>query len=71
MIRHDTNMSRRDYRLQAGVKPLQVNDKQSSAEGAAHASSVWDDTKGGAAYGLEIIFIINAKNFIYNFKYEF
>ena len=40
-------------------------------EGAAHASSVWDNTKGGAAYGLEIIFIINTKNFIYNFKYEF
>ncbi len=30
-----------------------------------------DDTKGGAAYGLEIILNINTKNFIYNFKYEF
>ena len=32
---------------------------------------VGDDTKGGAAYGLEIILKINTKNFFYNFKYKF
>ena len=45
-------MSRRDYRLQAGVKPLQVNDKQSSAEGATHATTLVILTKEESQRGL-------------------
>ena len=50
---------------------LVILTKEESHTDKLHDAIVGNETKGGAAYGLEIILKINTKNFIYNFKYQF